>query len=97
MGSKKFLEQTIGRLCHASHIIPTAHLFLHRLCSKTLNVKKAFFTVHLCAADCSALELWLTFHDKAKVGISFNLLANRQPMNILASDSFLGGIGGFSL
>jgi hypothetical protein len=98
--SKKELESMIGRLNHASFLIPLSRHFLNELrkkCDPTQQVgHTSRQTVRLNKHEIADLELWLEFLDVARRGISINILTVRTPTRIAWSDSCPFGLGGYS-
>jgi hypothetical protein len=71
--SWKELESMIGRLNHASFLIPLSRHFLNELCKKcemTPANKAARQIVRLNEQEVADLKLWLKFLDSAREGIS---------------------------
>ena len=98
--SRKELESMIGRLNHASFVIPLSRHFLNeirRKCERVPNHHKARQTVRLNEHEISDLRLWVEFLDQARKGISINILTVRTPTRMAWSDSCPFGLGGYSL
>jgi hypothetical protein len=96
--TKKSLEQLIGRLNHAAHLIPLARFFLGRLRAKLLKTTgPAFRVIKFNHSDKRVIHLWKKFLIKANRGININLLTLRRPTNIIITDACLHGMGGYSL
>jgi len=98
--SRKELESMIGRLNHASFVIPLSRHFLNeirRKCEGTPNHHAARQTVRLNEHEIADLTLWLEFLDLARRGISINILTVRTPTRMAWSDSCPFGLGGYSL
>jgi hypothetical protein len=91
------LEQLIGRLNHASQVIPLARFFMGRLRAKLRARPFRAPRIYFNAADRRVLKLWLEFLRKAHRGINLNLLTLRQPTNIVITDACPNGMGGFSV
>ena len=98
--SRKELESMIGRLNHASFLIPLSRHFLNELrrkCEMTTNGHTGRQTVRLNEQEVADLKLWLEFLDFAREGISINILTVRTPTRMAWSDSCPFGLGGYSL
>ena len=106
--ARKELEQLLGRLNHASYVIPLARHFLSRIRESitptgggTVKVepttKGGRRSVSLSREARSDLKLWEVLLRKTKVGVSINLLTTRQPDRICWSDACPLGIGGYNL
>ena len=95
--TRKELEQLVGRLIHASTMIPTSRFFLGAFYKKIYRVKHDKSILHLNRIDLQLLLLWRSFLTKAEKGINLNLLSFRCPTNITLSDSCPTGMGGYSL
>jgi hypothetical protein len=92
------LEQLVGRLNHASYVLPTARHFLSRLRSRIEpKYRKAKRVLKLSEDELSDLSLWIDILSTARSGISLNLLVTRQPDRICWSDACPFGIGGYGL
>jgi hypothetical protein len=91
------LESTIGRLNHASFVIPLSRHFLGRLRLRIRIRRHKKQELSLNAGEIEDLQLWVLFLRKARAGISLNLLTIRQPSKLCWSDSCPYGIGGFLL
>jgi hypothetical protein len=99
---RKDLEQLIGRLNHASYVMPIARHFLGRIRSTVGNTNNhsrttSGRTIKLSAEVLSDLRLWEKLLQHANKGISMNLLVTRQPDRICWSDACPLGIGGYNL
>ena len=97
-GGAKFktYESFVGRLEHAATIIPHSCYFLNRIRGRKKG-KRHFQFVKLTKTTTADIRLWLLFLAKARDGISINLLTTRQPTHILFSNSFPGGLSGYSI
>ena len=98
--SRKELESMIGRLNHASFVIPLSRHFLNeirRKCERIPIHHAARQTVRFSENDLADLRLWLHFLDRAREGISINILTVRTPTRMAWSDSCPFGLGGYSL
>jgi len=98
--SRKELESMIGRLNHASFVIPLSRHFLNEIrgkCERTPSHHRGRQTVRLNEHEIADLRLWLEFLDQARRGISINLLTVRTPTRLAWSDSCPFGLGGYSL
>jgi hypothetical protein len=97
-GTQQELESMIGRLNHASHVIPLSRHFLNEVRAKCLSVpRRKGQHIRLAEEEAKDLELWREFLDRAKAGISINLLVFRTPTRIAWSDSCPFGLGGYTL
>lgn len=95
--TKMELEQLIGRLTHAAHIIPLARFFLGRIRAKSQKPKYSRSIVRFNNSDLKLLSVWPQFLARAHGGISLNLLSVRIPTNIVITDACPAGLGGFSV
>jgi hypothetical protein len=91
------LESTVGRLNHASFVIPLARHYLDSLRRHLQPRKRKSHIVTLGSPDRRVLKLWIKFLTTANRGISMNRLVLRQPSRIGWSDSCPFGLGGFDL
>jgi hypothetical protein len=92
------LDSLIGRLNHASFLVPLSRHFLNGLREKTSPTGWARRrTVRLSYEEIEDLKLWRKFLKTAHSGISMNLLTIRTPTLIAWSDSCPFGIGGYTL
>jgi hypothetical protein len=88
----------VGRLNHAGFIIPKARHFLGRFRGRLMHAEKFNrFWVRMNKTLLKDLHLWLKFLNYARDGISLNLLGTPRPSNLLLTDSFPGGLGGYSI
>ena len=93
------LERLIGRLNHASYVMPICRHFLSRLRDR-LKPRPKYpkkYLIGLSPAEAGDLELWKRILSKANQGVSINLLVTREPNRICWSDACPYGIGGYSL
>ncbi|KAI2512067.1 hypothetical protein MHU86_2355 [Fragilaria crotonensis] len=92
------LEQLVGRLNHASYVLPTARHFLSRLRGRIEpKYRKSKRKLKLSGDELDDLVLWKNILATAHGGISLNLLVTRQPDRICWSDACPFGIGGYSV
>lgn len=100
MVSTKMLESLIGKLTHASYVIPLARHFLYRLRQKLKRMKKqdlpARLKWRLDRYEIGDLKVYDALIDKAHEGISLNGLTLRYPTRIAFSDSCPRGLGGYT-
>ena len=93
------IESLIGRLNHASYVVPLSRHFLNtlrlRLDPKVLSKPKQTFRFNV--DEEADLGTWELFLQSANAGISMNLLTFRNPSHVGWSDSCPFGIGGFTL
>ncbi len=98
--TRKELESILGKLIHASYVIPLARHFLSRLRQKLQAMREAdlsrFQHWMLHKEELDNLELWMKFLKNANEGISLNGLTLRNPTRIAFSDSCSKGLGGFT-
>ena len=106
--ARKELEQLLGRLNHASYVIPLARHFLSRI-RESIDPRGGGAargepaprggrrSVCLTREARSDLKLWESLLRKTRVGVSVNLLTTRQPDRICWSDACPLGIGGYNL
>jgi hypothetical protein len=90
------LETMVGRLQHVANIMVQGKHFLGRLRSAVLRADK-FKGTRLSSEEMKDLVLWKDFLVVAHTSISLNLLATREPNNILWTDASEHGLGGYSL
>jgi hypothetical protein len=96
--SQEATESLIGRLNHASYVIPLSRHFTNELRRKCLSVPRGKKQkVRFTAEELADLVLWLEFLDIAHQGMSINLLVMRTPTRIAWSDSCPFGIGGYTM
>ena len=94
--SKEQLESVIGRLTHASWVVPLSRHFLSRLRFKLNFFHHRNHTLRLSKEELEDLALWLAFLAQARAGISMNGLTIRNPTILSISDSCPYGLGGFT-
>ena len=100
----KQLESIIGKLQHASYVIPLASHFLSSFRRRVSKMRKklgnsfwARFTYfHLSKEELADLTLWKELLHQAHKGISLNGLTLRRPTQLGFSDSCPYGLGGFT-
>lgn len=85
----------IGRLNHASHVIPLARNFIGRIRRKSESSVGSRQHLRFDKCEIHDLQLWLKFLTQAHKGISINLLTIRSPTVLALSDSCPFGVGGF--
>ena len=91
-------ESMIGRLNHASFLIPLSRHFLNEVRAKCLSVpRRKGQHIRFTEEELNDLKLWLEFLNTAKGGISINLLVLRTPTRIAWSDSCPFGLGGYTI
>jgi hypothetical protein len=92
------LESLVGRLTHASYLIPLSRHFLNeiRQKSQTTSRSKARQIVRFTAEEVEDLCLWKEYLRVANEGISINLLVTRTPTRLAWSDSCPFGLGGYT-
>ena len=88
----------MGRLTHASYLIPLSRHFLNEIRKKSLTRSrtKARQIVRFTEEELEDLRLWLDYLRVAHVGISINLLVMRTPTRLAWSDSCPFGLGGYT-
>ena len=92
------MESMIGRLNHASFLIPLSRHFLNEVRTKCMSApRRKGQHLRLSGDESKDMALWRTFLDIAKQGISINLLVLRTPTKIAWSDSCPFGLGGYTL
>lgn len=91
------LETTVGRLNHASLVVPLSGHFLNRLRQRVMRQKYRKQQISLRQDEIDDMKLWRVFLKRAQKGLSMNLLVHRRPTVIACSDSCPMGIGGFLL
>jgi hypothetical protein len=91
-------ESLIGRLNHASFLIPLSCHFLKEIRMKCLSVpRKKGQHIRFTEEEVKDLRLWQEFLDTAKGGLSINLLVVQTPTRLAWSDSCPFGLGGYTL
>jgi len=96
--SQEATESMIGRLNHASYVIPLSRHFLNELRQKSLSIPRhQRQTIRFSKEELADLSLWQSFLDMAHQGMSINLLVLRTPTRVAWSDSCPFGIGGYTL
>ena len=91
-------ESLIGRLNHASFLIPLSRHFLNEIRAKCLSVpRKKGQHIRFTKEELEDLVLWQHFLRSAREGISINLLVVRTPTRLAWSDSCPFGLGGYTL
>jgi hypothetical protein len=90
------LESIIGRLTHASWVVPLSRHFLSKLRFKLNLFRFCNQTLRLSKEEVEDLSLWLKFLSMARKGISMNGLTIRNPTILSISDSCPCGLGGFT-
>jgi hypothetical protein len=90
------LDKLLGHLVHASIVIPMSRYFLEPF-RWLLKPRNRFRRVYIPKCAIPTLALWRKFLHLASLGIDLNMLSDRVPTNIVLSDSYTGGIGGFSM
>ena len=91
-------ESLIGRLNHASFLIPLSRHFLNEIRAKCLSVQRRKGQhIRFTQEERKDLILWLHFLKSAREGISINLLVVRTPTRLAWSDSCPFGLGGYTL
>ena len=92
----KQIESCIGRLNHASFIIPVGRYFLSRLRHR-LKMCKQYGKQNLHTREKSDLKLWIKILQQVStLGISLNMVNFTKPTNITISDACETGMGGYS-
>lgn len=95
--TKHELGILVGRLSHASTVLPLARFYLGRFYHKLGRFVNDFVRLQWNSSDKNFLSLWIQFLERAHKGISIvNMITFRRPTNIIISDACLDGIGGFS-
>jgi len=94
--SKALLESVIGRLTHASWVVPLSRHFLSKLRSKLKMFLHRNHKLKLSNEEREDLTLWLGFLARARTGVSMNGLTIRNPTILSISDSCPCGLGGFT-
>jgi hypothetical protein len=92
----KELETLMGRLSHASYVIPYARHFTGRL-YKACERERQNGSARLTRMQLEDLELWRKFLRKAANGIPINKLVCRWPTRIVRVDACPQGMGGYCL
>ena len=90
-------ESMIGRLNHASYLVPLSRHFLNEIRLKCLSApRRKGQHVRFTGEEVKDLTLWKSLLQIAKEGISINLLVLRTPTRIAWSDSCPYGLGGYT-
>ena len=99
MASREETESLIGRLNHASYVIPLSRHFLNEIRRKCLGAPEAKKrqSIRFSLEEIQDLKLWVDFLDVARAGMSINTLVVRTPTRIAWSDSCPFGLGGYTL
>jgi hypothetical protein len=92
----KDLETLMGRLNHASYVIPYARHFTGRLYKACKRARRSG-SARLTRMQLEDLELWRKFLQKAADGISIKKLVCRWPTRIVRVDACPQGTGGYCL
>ena len=92
----KELETLMGRLSHASYVIPYTRHFTGRL-YKACERARRNGSARLTRMQLEDLKLWRKFLRKAADGISINKLVCRWPTRIVRVDACPQGMGGYCL
>lgn len=95
--SKEVLATAVGRLNHASYLIPLSRHFLSDLREKSAFRRDRKQVARLSRSELGDLSLWVTFLEQARREISMNLLTERTPTHLAWSDSCPVGLGGYTL
>ena len=94
------LESIIGKLVHASFVIPLSQHFLQRMRFKLKIMKDKKFkstrTLQLGREEIKDFKLWKKLLSQARTGISLNGLVFRNPTRLCFSDSCPQGLGGYT-
>ena len=94
----KGLETLVGRLNHASYIMPNARHFMSRIRQGLLESKGRKGPRRGVSSEAIYdLYLWLSFLAHSHRGVPMNLLVTREPDKVCWSDACPLGIGGYSL
>ena len=96
--TREVLESMIGRLTHASYVVPLSRHFLQRF-RQRLNVVRDRAPAHiirLSDEELSDVKLWMHLLQQARQGISLNGIVFRHPTRLTLSDSCPLGLGGFT-
>lgn len=92
------MDTIVGRLEHVAMIVKPARHFLSRLrFARDRAQREPRRHVNLTEGEASDFELWIKFLQKARAGISMNLLVEREPDHYLRTDACEHGLGGFNL
>jgi hypothetical protein len=89
------LESTIGRLNHASFVIPLCRHFLNEVRRRTSDRMRKEQVLRLSAEEIEDLKLWSEFLEVARDGMPIDLLTVRTPTHLGWSDSCPFGLGGY--
>lgn len=89
-------QTLIGRLNHVGFIIPSARHFLNRI-RRLEFIADRHGTAKISDETHKDLLLWTEFLERARKGISINLVVFRRPTLFTISDASEYGIGGYCL
>ena len=91
------LDAMVGRLNHSSFVLPFARHFTSRIRELLTprRHKKCLIPVGPEARE--DFRLWAAILERARVGVSINLIVTREPSRICWSDACPYGMGGYSL
>jgi hypothetical protein len=94
----KDLEQLVGRLEHASYVIPGSSYFLGDIrAAKDAAVRSKTSRCILRETVRQDLHLWKELLQYAKDGMSMDMLTTRHPNHWCRNDACARGIGGYNL
>jgi hypothetical protein len=91
------LESIVGRLNHASFVIPLSRHFVYRLHRRLTGRRAPKQRISLTTAETDDLSLWKVFLVAARDRISMNRVVTRRPTRVSLSDSCPFRLGGFLL
>ena len=90
------VDSLVGRLNHASFVLPMARHFIGRLRGSLLPRLHKDQLVHLDQEAAEDLKLWKEILLRVHGGVSLNLVVTREPDRICWSDACPFGLGGYS-
>ena len=96
-GSFHAVDSMVGRLNHASFVLPMARHFMGRLRNALTPRLHKDQRVRLGPEEVEDLKLWREILLRAHAGVSLNLIVTRQPDRICWSDACPFGMGGYSI
>jgi hypothetical protein len=87
----------IGKINHASMVLPMSRYFLGELRTLFQLAKHDKSRLKLNNRAIEALNLWKEFLHKSNKGVNMNMISSQLPANITITDACPAEIGGFSV
>ena len=91
------MDTLVGRLNHASFVLPMTRHFMERLRTALSPRLHKNQTVFLSTEAVEDLRLWKEILLRAHAGVSINLIVTREPDRVCWSDACPFGLGGYSI